>query len=120
VWAFGVLVAVGLDGWKSAAGWTIGSVVSVAAMWSLERFVRRTYVPGAMSAQRALVRFSVVKLVVVVVVLALAIRLGGKALEFYAALCAGLILTQSVVVLKVVGMIIVERANRQDVSGGNP
>ncbi|MCE5314572.1 MAG: hypothetical protein ABFD49_08130 [Armatimonadota bacterium] len=125
LWAFGLLVLLGLWpyltakgvalspkwGWLAGLGWTLGSAVSVATLWSLEWIVRRAFVPGNIQAKRNLGRFSLVKLVVIAIVLAVIAKLGGKSFALISAFCAGVVLTQAVIFLKVLGMLICEHSN---------
>ena len=70
--------------------------------------------PGMEGAGKALAKYSLIKLPVVLVVIGLVVWIGGRSLPFILGFCAGVILTQSVVVLKVFGMLIVERLNGQE------
>jgi hypothetical protein len=130
MWGFGALVWLGLWqvltargwtlspnwGWMAALGWTLGSAMSVGLLWSLERIIRRAFVPGNTEAKRNLGRFSLVKLVVVAAILAIIVIFGGRSFALVGAFCAGVALTQAVMFFKVVGMLICERFSASETS----
>ncbi|MEN6356340.1 MAG: hypothetical protein ABFD83_04565 [Armatimonadota bacterium] len=132
LWAFGVLVWMSLWyiftsrglklsphwGLMAAIGWSLGSAVSMGTLWSLEWIVSRAFVPGNAQAKRNLVRFSILKLIVIILVLGLIVKLGGKSFALIGAFCAGVVLTQAVIFLKVLGKLICEHFN--DSSKGGP
>lgn len=111
VWAIGVLASWAIAGAYAAVGWTLGAAVSVGILRSLEWIVRRAFVPGASDARGDLARFSLVKLVVVAAVLAGIVLLGGRSFALVVAFCAGVVLTQAVIFLKVLGMLICQYSN---------
>ncbi|MHB9038294.1 MAG: hypothetical protein ACYC64_16695 [Armatimonadota bacterium] len=131
MWGFGTLVLLSLWqgltargvalssnwGWSAALGWTLGSAMSVGTLWSLEWIIRRTFVPGNVEAKRSVGRFSLVKLAVVVLVLAVIVKLGGKSFPLVAAFSAGIVLTQAVIFFKVLGVLICEYLH--DINGGS-
>ena len=125
LWGFGVLVWMSLwqglmaKGWKlspdwgllAVLGWTLGSAMSVGTLWSLSWIIHRAFVPGNIAAKRNLGKFSLAKLVVVTLVLAVVVRFGGRSFALVGAFCAGVVLTQGVIFLKVIGMLICEHSN---------
>jgi hypothetical protein len=131
LWAFGVFVWICLwqgilaRGWVlssnwgllAALGWTLGSAVSVGTLWSLSWIIRRAFVPGNIEAKRNLGKFSLVKLVVITLVLAGIVRFGGRSFALVGAFCAGVVLTQGVIFLKVLGMLICEHSNNSGNGG---
>ena len=111
LWGFGFLVCWAVSGLGAAGGWTLGSALSIGILRSLEWIIRRSFVPGAPNARRALTRFSLLKLPMVLLVLMLAIWTAKSSFAFIVAFCAGVVLTQSVIFLKVLGTLVVERLN---------
>lgn len=111
LWGFGVLVAWSIAGPMAAIGWTVGSGVSFGTLKSLDWVVRRAFVPGNLAARRDLARFSILKLVVLGGVLVGTVLLGGRSFALIVAFCAGVVLTQAVIFLKVVGMLICQYSN---------
>jgi len=109
VWAVGVWVAWRIGGVGAAAGWTAGSAVSFGVLRSFEWIAQRVFVPGAADAKRDFVRFSLVKLPIIALVLMGVVLIGGRSFALVAAFCAGVLLTQAVVVLKALGMLVAER-----------
>ena len=111
VWAFVALLLLSLAGWPAAAGWTVGSALSLGVLRSLEVVIRRSFVPGVPNARGSLTKLSVVKLPLILLVLGLVVWLGRNSFAFIIAFCAGVVLTQTVIFLKVLGMLFVERLN---------
>ena len=111
MWAFGFLVCWAVSGLFAAGGWTLGSVLSVTILWSLEWIIRRVFVPEANGAKKALAKFTLLKLPAVAAILVLAVFLGRASFAFIIAFCAGVVLTQSVIFLKTVGMLVAQRLN---------
>jgi len=111
VWACGVAIAWGLGGTDAAAGWTLGSGLSLGTLRSLEWIVRRSFVPKSLNAQRSLAKFSLAKLAILALVLSGIVIVEGRSLALVLGLCAGVVLTQTIVVLKVLGMLINQRMN---------
>jgi hypothetical protein len=109
VWAIGTAISWGVGGLPAAAGWTIGSALSMGLLRGFERMARRSFVPGAEQAHRDFGRFSAAKLPIILVVLVGVVVIGGRSFELIAAFCAGVILTQAVIVLKALGLVIVGR-----------
>jgi hypothetical protein len=105
LWAFGLLVCAPIGGLPAALGWTLGAAVSMGTLCSLEWIVRREFVPGKSAAGRSLARFSLVKLPIVALMLVGIVLVGGRSFEMIASFCAGVVLTQTVVFLKVMGML---------------
>jgi len=106
---FGVLAAWSIGGPFASAGWTMGALVSFGVLWSLEWVVRRAFVPGEPRARRMLTRFSLLKLPALLVILGLAVWIGRADTAFILAFCAGLLLTQAVIIMKALGIALTER-----------
>lgn len=111
VWIFGAIFCLGPLGWLAAAGWTLGCGLSVGVLLSLEWIIRRDFVPGAINAKRAFIKFTLVKVPVLLAVLALVVWVGMSSLIFLAAFSVGVLLTQLVMFLKVMGMLAHQRLN---------
>ena len=111
LWAFGVVACLCVSGLHAAVGWTLGAAASFAVLWSLEWIVRRCFVPGVRGAKRVFARFCIIKLMAVLLVLGVVVRLGAGSFALIVAFCAGLILTQAVIVLKTAGQVINQRLN---------
>ena len=109
VWAIGVAVSWRLGGFAAAAGWTAGSALSMGVLWGFEWIARRSFAPGSPNAQRDFVRFCAVKLPIILLALVAVVLVGGRSFAAVAAFCAGVVLTQTVIVLKVLGLIVVKR-----------
>ena len=110
LWAIGTAISWGLAGLPAAVGWTVGSALSMGVLRGFEWMVRRSFVPGTPNAQRNFSRFHVAKLPIILVVIAGVVLIGGRSFELIAAFCAGIILTQAVIVLKALGLVIVRRS----------
>ncbi len=109
LWAVGAGVFGGLGRESIALGWTIGSGASVGLLRGIEWTVRRFFVPGRMISNRDFIKILAVKLIIIVPFVVGIVLLGGRSFGFIAGFCAGLVLTQSVIVLKVLGAILSER-----------
>jgi len=103
VCAVGFLVWWATMGLYAALGWVAGSLVSLAVVRSLEIVIRWQFVPGNPRAGSALARFSVLKVLAALVILSLAVIAGRYGYEFIVAFCAGILLAQAVIILKVLG-----------------
>lgn len=112
VWAFGLLTSWSVSGFHAAVGWTVGSAVSLGLLRGIEWFIRGTVRPGNSGARRSLPLIALLHWPVLIAVLAGAVWLGRGRYSYIVAFCAGLVLTQAVIVLKVVGMLINQRLNR--------
>lgn len=112
VWLIGALAWWALLGVWAAAGWTVGSAVSVALVRSLEIVIRRYFVPGYTQARGALTRFSIIKLIAIAVVLTGVVWAGKYSVLFVVAFCVGALLAQSVIVLKVIAIYLHSRMRR--------
>jgi hypothetical protein len=106
VWAVGVAVSWSLAGSAAALGWTVGSALSMGVLRGFEWVARRSFVPGANNPRRDFTRFAIVKLPIILLVLTGFVLLGGRSFAAVAAFCAGVILTQAVIVLKALGLMI--------------
>lgn len=111
VWLFPALVLLGFQSLGGAAGWTLGAIVSVGTLWSLEWIVRRAFVPGNLTAKSALGKFSVLKIAVLLPILGLAVWASSRSIAFVFAFCAGVVLTQAVIFFTVVVTLIRQRSN---------
>ena len=113
VWAFGALAFASAWNWQSALGWTIGSAVSFGVLWSLSWVIRRVMVPGVdpRSAKTALLKFSLLQIPGIVAVMAGMVLLGGRSFPLILGFFFGVVLTQGVIFLKVIGILICERIN---------
>jgi hypothetical protein len=113
IWAFGALAIWSLSGWHTALGWTIGSAISVGLLAGIEWIVRRTIRPGNLRAKKALANVAALHWPIILAIMALAIWLSGRRIPYLIAFIAGLGLAQAVIVLKTLGVIIVERLNEK-------
>jgi len=111
--AIGVGVCWMMGGPYAAAGWTVGALVSTGILASLEWVIRRSFVPGATRARSTLAKFSLAKLPLVLLVLGLVVWLGRLSTAFLVAFCAGVLLTQTVITMKALGIALCERLNTQ-------
>lgn len=103
VCAIGFLVWWAAMGLYAALGWVAGSLVSLAVVRSLEIVIRWQFVPGNPRASSALARFSVLKVLGAMLVLSLVVIAGRYGYEFIIAFCVGILLAQTVIILKVLG-----------------
>lgn len=113
VWLFGVLAAWAVAGIYAAFGWTMGSAISVGLLAGIEWIVRTIVRPGNVAAKKALTKVAALHWPIIVGVLALAIWLSGRRVEYIVAFAAGLGLAQAVIVLKAVGAVIVDGMNKE-------
>ena len=112
VWGFGAIAFWGTLRWPAALGWTVGSAVSMGLLVAIRWAVMRAVTPDNPRAKRMLVVTALVHWPVLIGVLAAAVWLSRGRFSYIVAFCAGLILTQAVIVLKVVGMLVNQRLNR--------
>ncbi len=99
-WALGLLVGWPILGFAAAGGWTAGSWLSIGVLKAFEWMVRKTFVPGAADASKEFTRFLVLKLPIILVVVSIVVLAWGRSLPAIAAFCAGILLTQTVIVVK--------------------
>lgn len=104
LWLLGLAACVCAGSLLAAVGWTVGAAVSALTLCSLEYVIRRNFVPGNPRAGSALARFSVVKLVVVGLIISALVIAGGRSAALVGAFCAGVVLTQLVMVGREVGI----------------
>jgi hypothetical protein len=112
VWAFGALVAWCVAGPYAALGWTVGSGISVGVLAAIDWMVRRTMRPGDTRAGKKLMKAAALHWPIILVLLAGAVWLSGRRVAYVIAFVAGLGLAQAVIVLKAVGVLIVERIDK--------
>lgn len=113
VWAFGALVTWSFAGLHAVVGWTFGSAVSVGLLAGIEWIVRKAVTPGNLRAKRILTNVALLHWPVILAVMALAIWLSGQRTAYLIAFAAGLSLTQAVIMLKAVGMLVLQLLNRK-------
>ncbi len=106
VWGFVALVLLSFGQWWAIAGWSWGSILSAGTLRSLEYIIRRAFVPGNNKAKTELGKFSILKLAAVVLMLLVAVWACKYDTSFIFAFFAGVVLTQTVIFLKVLGMVI--------------
>ncbi|MDH7600758.1 MAG: hypothetical protein QHI38_01255 [Armatimonadota bacterium] len=106
VWAVGVGLLSGCGMMSAALGWTVGSAASVGLLRGIEWAVRRFFVPGRSFDKRDLAKLASVKFGVIVSFMLGVVLLGGRSFGFIAGFCAGVILSQSVIVFKALGAMI--------------
>lgn len=111
VWGIFSLVLLSLRFWWLTLGWTLGCLVSIALLWSIEFIVRRTFVPGNDRAAGQFGSFSLLKIFALLPILGLVAWLTryGPAVIF--GFCGGALLTQSVILVKVLVIMIRQRIN---------
>ena len=107
--AFGVMVAWSVAGPHAAIGWIVGSTISLGVLRGIEWFVGKTLRPGSERSGRALLLGALVHWPFLLALLAGAVWFGRGRFSYIVAFCAGLLLTQAVIVLKVVGMLVNQR-----------
>lgn len=107
VWAIAVVTMTAFQLWYAAIGFTIGSAISIGILMSLDAVIRRVFVPGSTGAVKKLAKIGFVKLVVIAVVLIGVVKTGR--FDLIVAFCAGVLLTQSVMFLKVIGTLLAKR-----------
>ena len=112
VWAVGVACWWGALGFPAAAGWTVGSALSMGVLRGFEWLARGSFVPGSTTAKRDFTKFAAIKLPIVVLVLAAVVLIGGRSLSVISAFCAGVILTQTVILLRTIGAMTAARLSR--------
>ena len=112
VWAFGALMSWARFGPWAALGWTVGSAISLGLLRVIEWFIRRTAMPGNDAAKRSFLIGALLHWPVLIALLAGGVWIGRGRFAYIVAFCAGLALTQAVIVLKVVGMLVNQRLNR--------
>jgi hypothetical protein len=109
VWAIGCVICGVYSGWMAALGWTAGSILSAGVVYTLERFVRRTFVPGNKTAQSAFLKYYLIKSSGLMMLLAMSVLVGGRSIKFILALVVGALLLQGVMILKILGIMITGR-----------
>ncbi len=109
VWAFGALVLLSFSTAMAVVGWTVGSAMSFGVLRSLQWAVTKYFVPGNTMGKNCFSRFSAAKLLVIVLILSILLIIGGRNFEFVGFFCGGLILTQAIIILKVIGSLLTKR-----------
>ena len=112
VFAFGLLASWSIAGMYAAAGWVVGSVISVGLLRAIEWFIRGTVRPDNTRAGASITVAALVHWPVLIGVLGAGIWLGRDNFPYIIAFCTGLVLTQAVIVLKVVGMLVNGHLNK--------
>ena len=112
VWAFGAMVAWSVAGPYAALGWTVGSAISVGLLVAIEWIVRRAVRPGNLRAKKVLTNAALLHWPIILMLLAAAVWLGGRRVAYIIAFAAGLGLVQAVIVLKAIGIFIIEQTNK--------
>ncbi len=98
VWGLGLLVLICAGSLRAAVGWTTGAALSMGVLRSLELVIRSSFVPGNRRAGATLARWSIVKLLAAGAVISLLVIAGGRDFALIGAFCAGIMLTQLVIV----------------------
>jgi hypothetical protein len=89
---------------------TLGTLLMTAVLISYDYVVRRAFVPGAAGANRALLKLALIKYPVIGLMLYLLVHWGRfNALAF----CGGIVLVHFAIVCKVIGINMVERAEKR-------
>jgi hypothetical protein len=107
VWAIATVTLMAFRLWYETLGFTIGSAVSIGILMSLDTTIRRLFVPGSTGAVKKLFKVGFVKLLIIAAVLIGVIKIGR--FDLIVAFCAGVLLTQSVMFLKVIGALLAKR-----------
>lgn len=107
VWAIAALACLSFQLWYATIGLVIGTAVSLGVLASLDRVIRRTVVPGATGAGKALAKFGIIKFVALAVIVFGVVM--TRRFDLIMGFCAGIVLTQLVMFLKVIGMALMER-----------
>lgn len=111
VWGFVALVLLSFGQWWAIAGWSWGSILSAGTLWSLQYIIRRAFVPENIKAKTQLGKFSILKIAAVIPILLVAVWACKHSTAFIFAFFAGVLLTQTVIVLKVLGIAICQYSN---------
>lgn len=110
VWAFTLLVLLSFRLWLAAVGFTVGALLSFGILASLNYVVRRTFVPGAVTARKNLMKVGILKLIVIIgVVVGVVLT---RRVELILGFCGGVGLTQLVMFLKALGLTLTERTGK--------
>jgi hypothetical protein len=112
VWAFGLLASWSVSGFRAALGWTVGSAISLGLLRGIDWFIRGTVRPSNTRARRSLPLVALLHWPVLIAVLAAGVWFGRGHFSYIVAFCAGLVLTQGVIILKVIGMLVNQRLNK--------
>ncbi len=112
VWSVGVWVAFSTWGLNESLGWTLGCLLSLWTVRSIEWIVRRVFIPGAKDAKSSLVKYTLLKIPFALSIIILVIYLGKKDFGLIGAFCIGAVAVQIVIVLKVAGMLINKAINK--------
>lgn len=107
--AFGFFIAATRFGIHAGIGWLLGSLVSAGILYSFEWFVRRTFVAEEKTAKKQFGKFSLLKFPVILAVCAAVVYLGKDQPRLIVGFACGIILMQTVMVLKVLGMMLQDR-----------
>ncbi len=75
----------------------------------MEWLVLRSFAPGVPDGRREFSRFHLARLPILLALIAGVVLIGGRSFAAVAAFCAGVVLTQSVIVLKALGLMILRR-----------
>jgi hypothetical protein len=117
VWAFGALVAWGWAGPYAALGWSLGCALSVGVLAGIEWIVRRAVRPGNTRTRKTLTNAAALHWPIILVFMGFVFWLGRGRMAYLIAFIAGLGLVQAVIVLKALGILIVQHLNRDSSRG---
>lgn len=101
VWAFVVFTLFALKLWFAAAGFSIGTLVSIGSLASISKVVNETFVPNAERPHKVFAKIELIKFVMLLAIIA-GVVLTRKT-ELILGFCGGIGLAQFVMLLKSAG-----------------
>lgn len=108
----GMLICWARFGIGSACGWCVGTAFCIGVLAAIQWFVSKTFVPGNEKAKSAFAFFLFLKMPVMLAVLTAIILFGRNIDGFIWTFTVGISLVPIVIILKAVGIILIDKMDR--------
>lgn len=112
VWLIGFIMMLAKYGAGAASGWTAGAAFSFGILAVIRWFVLKTFVPGNDRAKNGFAIFALLQMPIILLILGSIVYISKFIPGFILAFCAGVALAQIVIMLKAVGILVLEKFNK--------